>query len=241
MCTIFRSWAPVISTCESVHLWSRLFIEPYHTRTKTSFRPRTRPVGRPLKCNRVSMWESLKNCFEPITEIHIDRVGSMKDFYFDALDKSYWNKAIAHRRDPEKPIPVRPNPEASFNPRRSRRTQNNENPPSPPNSRSRAPSPNRPPPTPPRQRNRQRPRGHQPGEDRAYDPAQVGISMYDSLKILDLGYAASYSEVKAQFRSLARIYHPDKHDPTRTGMSDTEAKIFFQLLNNAHEYLRDKL
>ena len=65
--------------------------------------------------------------------------------------------------------------------------------------------------------------------------------MYDSLKILDLGYAASYSEVKAQFRSLARIYRPDKHDPARTGMTDPEAKIFFQLLNNAHEYLRDKL
>ena len=64
------------------------------------------------------------------------------------------------------------------------------------------------PPTPPRQRQRQHPRGPQPGEGRSYDPAQVGISMYDSLKIFELGYAASYSEVKSQFRALARIYHP---------------------------------
>ncbi len=65
--------------------------------------------------------------------------------------------------------------------------------------------------------------------------------MYDSLKIFELGYSASYSDVKAQFRSLAKIYHPDKHDPELTGLSDTEAKVFFQLINNAHDYLKDKL
>ena len=66
---------------------------PHNAQAETGFRPRTRPVGRPLKCNRESMWESLKNCFEPISEIHIDRVGLMKDFYFDALDKSFWKKS----------------------------------------------------------------------------------------------------------------------------------------------------
>jgi DnaJ-class molecular chaperone len=65
--------------------------------------------------------------------------------------------------------------------------------------------------------------------------------MYDSLKIFELGYAASYSEVKSQFRALARIYHPDKHDPERTGMSHTDAKIQFHLINIANEYLKDKL
>ena len=45
------------------------------------------------------MRESLKNCFEPIAGIHIDRVGLMKDFYLDVLDKSFWVKVIAHRRD----------------------------------------------------------------------------------------------------------------------------------------------
>jgi DnaJ-class molecular chaperone len=65
--------------------------------------------------------------------------------------------------------------------------------------------------------------------------------MYDSLKIFELGYPASYSEVKSQFRALARIYHPDNHDPEWTGMSHTDAKIFSQLINNSHEYLKDKL
>jgi DnaJ-class molecular chaperone len=59
--------------------------------------------------------------------------------------------------------------------------------------------------------------------------------MYDSLKIFELGYAASYSEVKSQFRALARIYHPDKHNPEGTGMSHTDAKNFFQLINNIHK------
>jgi DnaJ-class molecular chaperone len=65
--------------------------------------------------------------------------------------------------------------------------------------------------------------------------------MYHSLKIFKLGYADSYSEVKSQLRALARIYHPDKHDPERSGMSHADAKIFFQLINNTHEYLKDKL
>ena len=67
--------------------------------------------------------------------------------------------------------------------------------------------------------------------------------MYDSLTIFNLGYGATITEVKAKYRSLARIYHPDKH-PThrdRTGMTDDEAKKFFQLINNAHIYLRSKL
>ena len=47
---------------------------------------------------------------------------------------------IAHRRDPENdPIPVRPNPDASFNPRRLRRTPNHENPPPSPNPRDSPP------------------------------------------------------------------------------------------------------
>ena len=69
----------------------------------------------------------------------------------------------------------------------------------------------------------------------------VGRSLYDSLKIFELGYAATYQEVKARFRANARIYHPDQHRPERTGMTAEEAMRHFQLLNNAHEYLRAKL
>jgi hypothetical protein len=31
-------------------------------------------------------------CQEPIAWIHIDCLGSMKDFYFVVLDKSFWKK-----------------------------------------------------------------------------------------------------------------------------------------------------
>ena len=65
--------------------------------------------------------------------------------------------------------------------------------------------------------------------------------MYDSLKIFNLGYGATIAEVKAEYRSLARMYHPDKHQPEQTGMSNEDAKRFFQLINNAHTYLRSKL
>ena len=67
--------------------------------------------------------------------------------------------------------------------------------------------------------------------------------MYDSLKIFNLGYGATITKVKSQYRSLVRIYHPDKH-PLHHGMigvNDNEAKKFFQLINNTHTYLQSKL
>ena len=48
-------------------------------------------------------------------------------------------------------------------------------------------------------------------------------------------------DVRIRYRNLARIYHPDQHDSTRTGMSANEAKAYFQLINNAKEYLREIL
>ena len=77
---------------------------PHNAQAETGFRPCTRPVRRPLKCNRESMWDSLKNCFESITEIHIYCVGSMKDIYFNVLDESFWKKVIAHIRSRDRPF-----------------------------------------------------------------------------------------------------------------------------------------
>jgi DnaJ-class molecular chaperone len=65
--------------------------------------------------------------------------------------------------------------------------------------------------------------------------------MFDSLKIFDLGYAASYAEVKAKYRAMARIYHPDQHNPERTVLTHSQAEHLFKLINNTHEYLRTKL
>ena len=85
--------------------------------------PNTRHVGRPLKSNKETMWESLKPLFAPVQAIHIDFFGSMKDFYFDALDKAFWNKCVDHLRDPSLPVPERPNQDASYHPRRSARNR----------------------------------------------------------------------------------------------------------------------
>ena len=49
------------------------------------------------------------------------------------------------------------------------------------------------------------------------------------------------TEVKVAYRALARIYHPDKHDPMRTGMTHAEASEYFKIINNAQAYLCDVL
>ena len=70
-----------------------------------------------------------------------------------------------------------------------------------------------------------------------YDPELVGRSLDHSFKALGLGLGATETEVKVQYRALARIYHPDKHDPTRTGMTHKAAADYFTLINNVHTYL----
>ncbi len=64
--------------------------------------------------------------------------------------------------------------------------------------------------------------------------------MSQSLTILGLGFRASEAEIKVHYRQLARKYHPDKNDPAITGLNASEASTFFQLLNNAHEYLKER-
>ena len=67
----------------------------------------------------------------------------------------------------------------------------------------------------------------------------VGHSLYDLFKVLDLGIGASEMEEKVQFRKVSRIFHPDKHNSSQTGMTNAEAKAFFQLINNAYSYLKE--
>ena len=64
--------------------------------------------------------------------------------------------------------------------------------------------------------------------------------MSQSLTILGLGFKASETEIKVHYQQLVRKYHPDKNDPAITGLSASEASAFFQLLNIAHEYLKDR-
>ena len=64
--------------------------------------------------------------------------------------------------------------------------------------------------------------------------------MSQSLTILGLGFGASEPEIKVHYQQLAHKYLPDKNDPAITGLSASEASAFFQLLNNAQEYLTDR-
>ena len=116
--------------------------------------------------------------------------------------------------------------------RRTRRNQlSNSNPPSPPGlpppCRQQAP----PPPPPPRQ-DREPPPSQAGHSNRDWIAANVGRVRYDSLKILGLSEGATEGEVKAAYRAMSRIYHPDKHNSRLTGKSE-EAVEFFQHLNNA--------
>ncbi len=99
--------------------------------------------------------------------------------------------------------------------------------PSPPHRRP--PPPPQPPP----------PRHQQPRID--YDPDLVGHSLEHLLKALGLGLGASETEVKVQYVALARIYHPDKHNPARTSMTHKAAVDFFKIINNANLYLQEIL
>ena len=65
--------------------------------------------------------------------------------------------------------------------------------------------------------------------------------MFDSIKILGLGYAATYAEVKSQVPSNGKDISSQPVYPERTGLNHLQTVQLFKLINNAHEYLRSKL
>ena len=69
----------------------------------------------------------------------------------------------------------------------------------------------------------------------------IGRILGASLQILDLGLGASEIEAKVKYQQLARIYHPDKNNQAETGLTTEEASEFFKLLNNANEYLKERM
>jgi curved DNA-binding protein CbpA len=62
-------------------------------------------------------------------------------------------------------------------------------------------------------------------------------SLEHLFKALGLGLCTTETEVKVRYCALAQIYHPNKHDPARTGMTQAAAADFFKLINNAQTYL----
>ena len=75
--------------------------------------------GRPIKYNRETVCESLQRLVKDVRGMHIDHMGSLKDWYLDAPDDIFWNKSVEHLRDHRNPVPERPNRDTGFNPRRS--------------------------------------------------------------------------------------------------------------------------
>ena len=85
---------------------------------------------------------------------------------------------------------------------------------------------NNPPPSPPpRQQRRQH------GRNRATGPLREAFSVLGSEP------NATEREIRVKFRQLSRMYHPDKHQQSQTGMTNEEATEFFQRANNAQENL----
>jgi DnaJ-class molecular chaperone len=65
----------------------------------------------------------------------------------------------------------------------------------------------------------------------------VSQSQEHSFNALGVGVGATETEVKVRYCVLAQIYHPDKHNPTRTGMTQAAAANYFKLINNTQAYL----
>jgi DnaJ-class molecular chaperone len=69
----------------------------------------------------------------------------------------------------------------------------------------------------------------------------VGQSLEHSFKALGLMLGAMETEVKVRYHALAQIYHPDKHNPVRTGMTQAAAADYFKLINNTQAHLCEVL
>ena len=171
-----------------------------------------RPRGRPSKCNKECLRDSLDRLLSKVNGIHVDRFASLKDWYRNALDDFFWKDCINHLKNPAKyAIPRRPNPNTSYNPRSSARQRNREStrhevPPSnsspPRNARSHS--------SPPRN-TRTNENVPSPRSRDHEEPAGAGTSLLGSLKVFGLGVEATFLQVKASRNKLARTYHPEKH------------------------------
>ena len=209
----------------------------------------TRLAQRPNFHNKDLLVKNLKLLFANVHDVEIDNQGSMKEWINEVMDEEYWNQLVECLTDKFAELPERP--ETWTRRRRSPRGHEGSRreppfPPTPPRRQRQSEEESPSPPSPPRRRRRvpppQRPAGNNnSNNERDWDPEQVGRSMYDSFKILGLGLGATETDVKVAYRTLSRIYHPDEHDSSRTGMTNEEASEHFKLINNANQYLREVL
>ena len=155
----------------------------------------------------------------PVT-IYMDRLGSLKFWLKDALNKKRGLSMIENKiRSPHLKLPD-PTP-------------------NPPNSQYTTPSP---------QRNRRQQQDNQnhllpspsPRNNNGFNPEEVGVNLKDSLGILRFSMNEIVTEhmVRRRYMELARKFHPEKNNPTTSGRNREEATTYFQLINNAQQYLR---
>ena len=140
-----------------------------------------------------------------------DDKGHLGNWINIAMDVKIWNYKIERLKRPGVEIPE---------------------PPSGPNhSSSSAPPPSPPPPRQPPSPPHRRQRNNHTGNSQTRN----------AFNILGLETSASERDIRIKFRQLSRIYHPDKHRSSQTGMSNPEATEHFQKLNNAQDILIDHL
>ncbi len=199
--------------------------------------------------NKDVIVQNLRQLFARIPEVVINDYGSVKDRFKEASHESYRTALVRCLLDKQAPLSARPTtwpPPWRHSPHRhpyfpsppsdidaphdNYKERQNDSAYSPP-----VPSPpcRRPPPPPPS------PNWHHTGTDDG--PEMVGRSLEHSFKALGLGLGATETEVKVRYRALARIYHPDKHDPARTGITQAAAANYFKLINNTQAYLWEVL
>ena len=178
------------------------------------------------------------------------KAGHTKFWLDDAKDEPQWNWLIDSKiRRPHLNIP-RPHRQS----RQNNTPPQSPNPPSSPdtnrtppcqrrrragNSQQAPPSPaDNPMPSPPNRQNLES------SNHRPYNPEGVGHSLVDSLACMGLEMSATEREVRIRFRQLSRIYHPDKHRinaetgmSDKTGLTNQQAQVKFQELNNAQAHL----
>ena len=202
------------------------------TKLLTAWCNNKRKRGAPLQNNKNNLAQNIRLIVpgEP-------KDGLLTNWVYLALDDGYWKHLIKQLgTHPSTWNGDEPNPRSAPPPRPSRRAAGLSTP-----LRRRAP-PNSPPPfrardshftpTPPRRnalqssprresplRREKSPRRTQ-SESQNYDPKKVGQNGKDSLGILNLPISTSATEreIKVQYRRLARIYHPEKYDPTTNKM-----------------------
>jgi hypothetical protein len=185
----------------------------------------------PYLHNKDIIVQNLCLLFARIPKVIIGDYGSVKDWFKEASHESYWTALVRCLLDKQAPLPAQPTtwpPPCRRSPNYNKRQNVSAD--LPP-----VPSPPRqcPPPPPPS------PNQHHTRTD--YDPEMVDQSLEHLFKALGLGLGTTEIEVKVRYCALAQIYHPNKHDPARTGMTQAAAANYFKLINNAQAYLFEVL